>query len=138
MFAFLNYKHRVPNMFVVSVPAILMKFSVRIRVKSLIEENSNISVNTTNCNSQPANPVCDTDGWTHANPCDLVMRARLLAYWGPCLQKCSSVSTTYYQFCIEFGNVIISILLNMLFILPDDKSLWRQRRYLLLRMCSVG
>lgn len=54
-----------------------------------------ISVNTTSCNTQPTNPVCDTDGHTHSNPCHLVMSGRKLAYWGQCLRGCSSVSNKH-------------------------------------------
>ncbi|XP_038222339.1 reversion-inducing cysteine-rich protein with Kazal motifs isoform X2 [Zerene cesonia] len=50
-------------------------------------------VNISNCNAQPTNPVCDTDGQTHSNPCHLVMSGRKLAYWGYCLQGCSSTGT---------------------------------------------
>ncbi|XP_026321688.1 reversion-inducing cysteine-rich protein with Kazal motifs [Hyposmocoma kahamanoa] len=72
-----------------------------------------VCVNITNCNSQPASPVCDTDGYTHANPCDLVMRARLLAYWGQCLQKCSSTGkvcgvngVTYFSECAAWAEYV--------------------------------
>ncbi|XP_028029214.1 reversion-inducing cysteine-rich protein with Kazal motifs isoform X1 [Bombyx mandarina] len=49
-----------------------------------------VCVNTTDCNSQAAMPVCDTDGRTHANPCHLVMSGRKMSYLGPCLRGCSS------------------------------------------------
>ncbi|XP_028164067.1 reversion-inducing cysteine-rich protein with Kazal motifs [Ostrinia furnacalis] len=52
-----------------------------------------VCVNTSNCNSQPVQPVCDTDGVTHAKPCRLAMSGKLLAYWGPCLQYCDQLGS---------------------------------------------
>ncbi|XP_063829319.1 reversion-inducing cysteine-rich protein with Kazal motifs [Ostrinia nubilalis] len=51
------------------------------------------AVNTSNCTSQPVQPVCDTDGVTHAKPCRLAMSGKLLAYWGPCLQYCDQLGS---------------------------------------------
>ncbi|XP_048478650.1 reversion-inducing cysteine-rich protein with Kazal motifs [Plutella xylostella] len=49
-----------------------------------------VCVNTSSCNSQPASPVCDVDGRTHATPCHLATYGAKLAYWGPCLHGCNS------------------------------------------------
>ncbi|XP_049875810.1 reversion-inducing cysteine-rich protein with Kazal motifs isoform X2 [Pectinophora gossypiella] len=72
-----------------------------------------VCVNTTSCNAQPAMPVCDTDGRTHANPCHLVMSGRRLAYWGNCLQKCSNAGTvcgvngvTYFSECAAWAEFV--------------------------------
>ncbi|CAH2093095.1 unnamed protein product [Euphydryas editha] len=70
-------------------------------------------VNTTSCNTQPTNPVCDTDGHTHTNPCHLVMSGRKLAYWGQCLKGCSSSTTvcgvngvTYSSECAAWAEYV--------------------------------
>ncbi|XP_050348041.1 reversion-inducing cysteine-rich protein with Kazal motifs [Nymphalis io] len=70
-------------------------------------------VNTTSCNTQPAAPVCDTDGHTHSNPCHLVMSGRKLAYWGQCLRGCSSSATvcgvngvTYMSECAAWAEYV--------------------------------
>nr|XP_049702919.1 reversion-inducing cysteine-rich protein with Kazal motifs isoform X1 [Helicoverpa armigera] len=47
-------------------------------------------VSTVNCNAQSGQPVCDTDGHSHATPCHLVMSGRKFAYWGNCLHGCSA------------------------------------------------
>lgn len=48
------------------------------------------TVSTVNCNAQSGQPVCDTDGHSHATPCHLVMSGRKFAYWGNCLHGCSA------------------------------------------------
>ncbi|KAJ2945745.1 hypothetical protein O0L34_g588 [Tuta absoluta] len=72
-----------------------------------------ICVNTTNCNSQPPMPVCDTDGRTHANPCHLFMGGRGFAYWGQCLQRCSQLGrvcgvngVTYKSECAAWAEFV--------------------------------
>ncbi|XP_030025973.2 reversion-inducing cysteine-rich protein with Kazal motifs [Manduca sexta] len=72
-----------------------------------------VCVNTMSCNTQPAMPVCDTDGRTHANPCHLVMSGRKLAYWGQCLEGCSSTGTvcgvngvTYSSECAAWAEYV--------------------------------
>ncbi|CAK1587115.1 unnamed protein product [Parnassius mnemosyne] len=52
-----------------------------------------VCVNTTNCKSQPAMPVCDTEGRTHVSPCHLVMSRATVAYWGHCLKGCATTGT---------------------------------------------
>lgn len=70
-------------------------------------------VNTTRCTSQPASPVCDSAGRTHANPCSLLMSAANFAYWGPCLVGCLSSGTvcglngvTYASECAAWAEYV--------------------------------
>ncbi|KAM3965806.1 reversion-inducing-cysteine-rich protein with kazal motifs [Aphomia sociella] len=72
-----------------------------------------VCVNTTDCNSQPSSPVCDTDGKTHENPCRLLMSGNKFAYWGPCLNRCSKIGTvcgvngiTYMSECAAWAEYI--------------------------------
>ncbi|KAL0871357.1 hypothetical protein ABMA27_005097 [Loxostege sticticalis] len=70
-------------------------------------------VNTSNCNSQPMQPVCDTDGVTHVNPCHLAMSGKRLAYWGPCLKYCAQLGkvcgangVTYASECAAWSEFV--------------------------------
>lgn len=45
-------------------------------------------VRTKNCSNQPLDPICDTEGYTHANPCAMLLNRKKLNYWGECQQGC--------------------------------------------------
>ncbi|KOB77848.1 Serine protease inhibitor [Operophtera brumata] len=67
-----------------------------------------------NCETQPPLPICDTGGRTHANPCYLIKSpGRRMAYWGPCMKRCSNNSTvcglngvTYNSECAAWSEFI--------------------------------
>ncbi|XP_061379203.1 reversion-inducing cysteine-rich protein with Kazal motifs [Danaus plexippus] len=72
-----------------------------------------VCVSTTNCHTQPLSPVCDTDGHSHSKPCQLIMSGRRFAYWGQCLQGCSSSGTvcgvngiTYSSECAAWSEYV--------------------------------
>lgn len=54
-----------------------------------------ITVNSSTCNAQPNDPVCDTDGQTHQTPCHLLLTGKKLDYFGTCINKCLKVWLLY-------------------------------------------
>ncbi|KAL4711491.1 hypothetical protein ACJJTC_000507 [Scirpophaga incertulas] len=72
-----------------------------------------VCVNTSNCNGQPANPVCDTDGVAHPTACHLLLSGKRFGYWGPCLKYCSHRGTvcgvdgiTYTSECAAWAKYV--------------------------------
>lgn len=48
-------------------------------------------MNSSNCIKHPMDPVCDTEGQTHKNPCYMLVAGKELDYFGKCLTKCLKV-----------------------------------------------